>query len=76
MWRFTDKLSRIQNNRHYRKEGYFMKDFINRHPFISLFALDCVVTGIVNIVTIIRTGQIPWSSDDDDGDSTDVTVTK
>lgn len=34
-----------------------MKDFLIKHPIISYLALDTVVCGLVNIVTILKTGR-------------------
>lgn len=34
-----------------------MKEFLLKHPFISFLAFDTMVCGVVNIVTILRTGK-------------------
>lgn len=34
-----------------------MKEFIIKHPFISLLALDTIVCGIVNVVAILKNGH-------------------
>lgn len=34
-----------------------MKEFINKHPFITFFIVDTMVCGVVNIVQILRTGK-------------------
>ena len=39
------------------KEVWIMKDFLIKHPIISFLALDTVVCGLVNIVTILKTGR-------------------
>ncbi len=48
-----------------------MWNFCNRHPFVSLFMLDVVVTGIVNVVTLIKGESISSDSETDTGTSTD-----
>lgn len=39
------------------KEVWNMKDFLIKHPFISFLMVDTVVYGVVNIVTILKTGR-------------------
>lgn len=36
---------------------FIMKEFVNKHPFITFFIVDTVVCGVVNIVQILRTGK-------------------
>lgn len=45
------------------KEVWIMKEFAVKHPFITLLALDTVVCGIVNLVSILKTGKKPESED-------------
>lgn len=40
-----------------------MKDILIRHPFISLLALDIIVTGVVNCVAIFRGRNIDFMDD-------------
>ena len=35
-----------------------MKEFIVKHPFISLLALDTIVCGFVSVVQILKCGNI------------------
>lgn len=40
-----------------------MKEFAVKHPFITLLALDTIVCGIVNLVSILKTSKEPESED-------------
>lgn len=45
------------------KEGLIMKEFAVKHPFITLLALDTIVCGVVNLVSILKNGKEPESED-------------
>ncbi len=36
-----------------------MKEFVNKHPIVSLFMLDIVVTGVLNLACLIKNGKFP-----------------
>lgn len=40
-----------------------MKEFAVKHPFITLLALDTIVCGVVNLVSILKNGKEPESED-------------
>lgn len=40
-----------------------MKEFTVKHPFITLLALDTIVCGVVNLVSILKNGKEPESED-------------